>query len=62
MTGPNAKAQIATFISTVGAVLVFLIAYFPDNDDLQLWGSLALGVLTIVATAYGVWKTPNTTA
>lgn len=53
------KAQVAAAVSTIGAVLTFIIAYFPDNNDLQLWGGLILGVLTIVATAYGVWKTPN---
>lgn len=53
------KAQVAAAVSTVGAVLTFIIAYFPDNDKLQLWGGLVLGVLTIVATSYGVYNTSN---
>lgn len=55
----STKAQVATLVSTIGAVLTFIVAYFPDNPDLQLWGGLAIGILTIVATAYGVFKTPN---
>lgn len=54
-----AKAKIALALSAIGGVLTFVIAYFPDDSDLQTWGGLALGVLTIVATTYGVWKTPN---
>jgi hypothetical protein len=53
------KAKVAAFLTTLGAVLTFIVAYFPDNDNLQLWGGLALGVLTIAATSYGVYNTPN---
>lgn len=53
------KAKIGTLVATIGAVLTFIVAYFPDNDDIQLWGGLIVGVLTIAATNYGVYKTAN---
>lgn len=53
------KAQVAAIITTVGAVLAFLVAYFPENDDVQLWGGLTIGLLTILANAYGVYQATN---
>jgi hypothetical protein len=53
------KAKVATVIGIVGGVLTFLVAYFPENDDVQLWGGLILGVFTIVAQGFGVFQTAN---
>lgn len=53
------KAKVATAITTIGGVLTFLISYFPDNNNVQLWGGLILGLLTVVATGYGVYQVPN---
>jgi hypothetical protein len=53
------KAQVAALVTTIGAMLTFVVAYFPENDDIQVWGGLAVGLLTIVANAWSVYSTPN---
>jgi hypothetical protein len=53
------KAKMAVIITTVGAVLTFLVAYFPNNDNVQVWGGLLIGLLTIAANGYGVYQTTN---
>lgn len=53
------KAKMGTIITTIGAVLTFLVAYFPDNPDVQLWGGLLVGLFTIAANGYTVYVTPN---
>jgi hypothetical protein len=53
------KAQVALAVSAIGGILTFLISYFPDNHDVQVWGGLILGVLTVLGTTYGVYSASN---
>lgn len=53
------KAQVGAIITAVGGILTALIASVPDNDKVQLWGGVVLGVLTVLANAYGVYQVPN---
>lgn len=53
------KAQVGAAISTIGGILTALVASVPDNDNVQLWGGLALGLLTVVGTYFGVYQVPN---
>ena len=58
MTG--SQKAIAAFILTsiFGFITVFL-ANFPDDADVQLWGSVAAGIVTVLTTTFGVWQTAN---
>lgn len=53
------KVKVGIAIAFVGAVLTFVVAYFPDNDNVQVWGGLLVGLLTIAANAWGVYQTTN---
>ncbi len=56
----NTKAKVAFVVGLVGGLLTFVVAYFPDNEQVQTWGGLAVGVVTILANAYAVYQTQNT--
>lgn len=58
LTGPQ-KAMAAFIISTLGGIITVLITQLPENADVQLYGGIIAGVLTVLATTLGVYSTPN---
>jgi len=52
---PYLKAVVAAVIPAVGAALTGLAAVYGNTA----WYPVAVAVVTIIGTAYGVYKTPN---
>lgn len=61
LTGSQ-KAIAALVISTIGAIVTALITALPANPNVQLWGGIIAGVLTVLATTLGVYQVQNTPA
>jgi hypothetical protein len=59
MLSGKQKAVAAFVISFIGAVVAWALATFPDNDDVQMWGAIIAGAVTVLANTYGVYKTRN---
>lgn len=53
------KAIAAFVISTIGGIATYCLTAFPDNNDVQTWGGLIAGIVTILATTLGVYQIAN---
>ena len=53
------KATVGGVITSIGALVTLLVATVPDNDNVQLWGAVVVGALTVAANVVGVYQAKN---
>jgi hypothetical protein len=53
------KATVGTLITSIGGLITLLVATVPNNDKVQLYGAILVGVCTVIANGYGVYATRN---
>lgn len=58
LTGPQ-KAIAAFVLTTLGGIVAVFITQIPDNPDVQLWGGIITGVVTVLTTTIGVYQIEN---
>ena len=59
INSPKAKAIVAFILTTIGGIVTWALAEFPDNNNVQQWGAIIAGIATILVTSYGVYQVPN---
>jgi len=53
------KAIVGAVVALLGALGTWAVTYFPDNQNVQEWVGIILGLVTALATWYGVFQTTN---
>jgi uncharacterized membrane protein YjjP (DUF1212 family) len=56
------KALAAFVLSTLGGIITAVLVAFPDDHDVQVWGGLIAGIVTVLVTTVGVYQTANVPA
>jgi len=62
MLSGKQKAVAAFILTTLGGIVTWALAEFPDNNDVQTWGAIIAGIVTVLVTTAGVYQVTNTPA